>query len=309
MPASRRSVNSSMCRASATRRCSNVAPSLQPVQRSSVPRLPTLDFFGEPQSDSVVRRVGVSIGQNIYTPKNTSTPDPILDDRPYAGWSYVGFALQYIYTKDNEPIRLDSLQLDLGVVGPAAGGRFVQNNFHHLIGVDQSEGWDNQLHNRFAANFMFERRWRTGRFKIIEDPGLEVDFIPSVGGAVGNVEVYGSVGGYIRIGNDLRNDFGPPRPAPSLPGSETFTANDDFGWYLFAGFQGQVYAYNMLIDRHAFHGGPDLDRRIFTGDVSAGLAIIFRNLRLSYTHIVRAPEFKERNRIEQYGSISLAIRY
>src|SRR5215468_4618836 len=30
-------------------------------------------FFGEPQSDSVVRRVGVSIGQNIYTPDDTFT--------------------------------------------------------------------------------------------------------------------------------------------------------------------------------------------------------------------------------------------
>ncbi len=35
----------------------------------------------------------------------------------------------------DEPMRLDTLQLDLGVIGPAAGGEFVQNNFHKLIGV------------------------------------------------------------------------------------------------------------------------------------------------------------------------------
>src|SRR5262245_46787877 len=41
----------------------------------SLTTLPT--FFGEPPSDSVVRRVGVSVGQNIYTPEDTFTSQPI----------------------------------------------------------------------------------------------------------------------------------------------------------------------------------------------------------------------------------------
>ena len=34
---------------------------------------------------------------------------------------------------EDEPVRLDTLQLDVGLIGPAAGGEFVQNNFHRLI--------------------------------------------------------------------------------------------------------------------------------------------------------------------------------
>ena len=78
-------------------------------------------------------------------------------------------------------MRLDTLQLDLGVIGPAAGGEFVQNNFHRLIGVSPANGWANQLHNEPTIGLTFERRWRTGRAVLIENPKLEVDFIPRVG--------------------------------------------------------------------------------------------------------------------------------
>ncbi len=64
-------------------------------------------------------------------------------------------------TGRDEPTRLDTLQLDLGVIGPAAGGEFVQNNFHNLIGVDPAYGWGNQLHNEPTVGLTFERRWRT----------------------------------------------------------------------------------------------------------------------------------------------------
>ena len=133
-------------------------------------------FFGEPQSDSVVRRVGVSIGQNIYTPNDIFASQPIYNDRPYAAWLYASFALQYTYKRRDEktgqqdPVRLDTLQLDLGVIGPAAGGEFVQNNFHNIIGVARANGWANQLHNEPTIGIGFERRWRTARAVLIEDP-------------------------------------------------------------------------------------------------------------------------------------------
>ena len=283
------------------------APMSMPAWLTDITTVPT--FLGEAPTTGAVRRWGFSIGQNIYTPENTATSLPIPDDRAYAGWAYVGFTLQYIYTRDNETVRLDTLQLDLGFVGPKAGGRFVQNNFHSLIGVEKSHGWANQLDSQVTANLTFERRWRTGRRTLIEDPKLEVDFIPTMGVSLGNVATFGSVGGFVRIGQDLRDDFGPPRARPSMPGSETFTAADAFGWYIFFGIQGEAWAWNQFLDRHTFPGGPDVDSRHFVADFSAGAALLFRNLRLSYTHVVRTPEFKERSRVHQYGSISLAIRY
>ena len=103
-------------------------PSL-PDGIAALTTIPT--FFGEAPVASVTRRIGVSIGQNIYTPQDTNASQPIFNDRPYAAWLYASFALQQTYKRDDaktghdEPVRQDTLQLDLGVVGPAAGGEFV----------------------------------------------------------------------------------------------------------------------------------------------------------------------------------------
>ena len=117
-----------------------LSPAL-PELPEGLTRLVTIPtFFGEGPVTSVTRRVGISFGQNLYTPADTTTSAPIYNDRPYAAWLYASFALQSIYKRakpdtpgNEEPVRLDTLQLDLGVVGPAAGGEFVQNNFHRLI--------------------------------------------------------------------------------------------------------------------------------------------------------------------------------
>ena len=262
--------------------------------------LPT--FFGEPPSDSVVRRVGVSIGQNIYTPDDTFASQPIYNDRPYAAWLYASFVLQYTYKRrdeksgSQEPVRLDTLQVDLGLIGPAAGGEFVQNNFHNLIGVAQANGWSNQLHNEPTVGIGFERRWRTARAVVFEDPRLEVDFIPRVGAALGNVAIYADVGGTARIGKNLRDDFGPPRPRPALPGSEAFIGDGSFGWYLFAGIDGQAVGRNIFLDGNTDGNSLRVSHRPFVAEAQAGLAVTWGGVRVTYTQVLRSPDFYEQNR-------------
>ena len=39
------------------------------------------------------------------------------------------------------------------------------------------------------------------------------------------------------------------------------------------------------------------------------MAILWRGMRLSYTQVLRTPEFFERDRITQFGSINLTFRY
>ncbi|QQS10674.1 MAG: lipid A deacylase LpxR family protein [Rhodospirillales bacterium] len=283
------------------------APVAMPRWLASATTVPT--FLGERKADSVVRRWGVSIGQNLYTPADTGRRDLIANDRPYAGWAYIGFALQYAYVVDDQPVRLDTIQLDIGVVGPAAAGRFSQNNWHTLIGADKARGWRNQLRNEPTVNLTFERRWRVGRLDLSLPLGLESDVIPRIGVAVGNVATYAAIGGTIRIGNDLRNDFGPPRARPSMPGSETFGARDGFGWYVFAGVDGQAYARNIFLDGNTFRDSHNVDRRPFVLDVQAGVALLFRSARVSLTHVLRSPEFSEQRRWAQFGSVSVAFRY
>jgi len=274
--------------------------------------LPT--FFGEAPASSVTRRFGVSIGQNLYTPADTETSAPIPNDRPYAAWLYASFALQSTYkqvdpkTMKAVPARLDTLQLDLGVIGPAAGGEFVQNNFHRLIGVATANGWANQLHNEPTIGLTFERRWRTNHGVVFDDPKLEYDFVPRLGAAVGNVATYASAGGTLRIGKDLQNDFGPARARPALPGSEGFVG-EGFGWYFFIGAGGEAVARNIFLDGNTDGQSMRVSHRPFIAEAQAGIAIGFRGVRISYTQVLRTPEFFQRERWDQFGSFNIAFRY
>ena len=49
--------------------------------------------------------------------------------------------------------------------------------------------------------------------------------------------------------------------------------------------------------------------RPFVGEAQAGIAILFRGVRISYTQVLRSPEFFERDRWDQFGSINVSFRY
>ncbi len=292
-----------------------LSPALTEMQPGLVAATTVPTFFGEAPASSVIRRVAVSFGQNIYTPEDTYATQPIYNDRPYAAWLYGSFALQNTYkrpdrkTGTDEPVRLDTLQLDIGVIGPMAGGAFVQNNWHTLIGVAPTYGWANQLHNELTLGLAFERRWRTGRSILIEDPKLEVDFIPRLGAALGNVATYASVGGTGRIGKNLRDDFGPTRARPALPGSEAFIGDGSFGWYLFGGIDVQAVARNIFLDGNTDGQSLSVGHRPFVGEAQVGVAVLYGGVRFTYTQVLRTPEFYQQDRFTQFGAVNITFRY
>lgn len=58
-------------------------------------------------------KLGLFLGQNLYTPRDIKIGLPQPLDRPWAAWLYVGGVVQNI-----ERNRLQTVELDLGIVGP-----------------------------------------------------------------------------------------------------------------------------------------------------------------------------------------------
>ena len=96
--------------------------------------------------ERVYVRQGFQIGQSIFTPRDTAASRPDPDDRPYAGWLYVG-STWVVERRTAERVILDTFQVNVGIVGPAAFGDEVQNQFHRVIGDSPVNGWDFQLDN------------------------------------------------------------------------------------------------------------------------------------------------------------------
>lgn len=267
-------------------------------------------LFVRTGSAPIGRRVGIALGHSIFTPENTQSRPLVRDDRPYAGWAYVELSFHAVHADDQGgPARQDTLALQLGVAGPAAGGEPVQNNWHDVIGAERAKGWNNQLRNEPGANLVFERRWRTDALAEFKPLGLSLDVVPHYGMSIGNVLTAFGAGATLRIGHDLLSDFGPPRIRPSLPGSEGFRRGRGFGWYFFAGAEGRAVARNIFLDGNSFRDGPSVDRKVLVGDFQAGLAFVFENVRLTYTHVFRTKEFDGQPQGDRFGALSLSVRF
>lgn len=258
-------------------------------------------------------RFGLALGHNLYTPEDIKRPIPDPNDRPYAAWLYLSFALLGYDDGEEEGAPLGDvetmqrLSLDVGIVGPAALGEQTQNTVHRIIGSPKARGWGSQLRNEPGVVLNYERGWRE---VFIDDVDLGIgkfdfDVMPHWGAALGNVMTYGSAGSTIRFGQGIKRDFGPPRIRPSLPGSSHF-ARGDFSWYLFAGAEGRLVARNMFLDGNTFRDSPSVTKHPLVGDFEAGLAINFGTVRLSYTHVVRSPGGPDL-KWERFGAVALSF--
>lgn len=261
-------------------------------------------------------RYGISLGHNIYTPENTFARTRVTTDRPYAGWLYLGFSLLNYDGPDgstDDGTRLSgdlgmmqSLVLDLGMVGPLAQGERMQNDWHTLFGFPNANGWDHQLGNEPGVNLTYQRLWRLS-FAEHLDTALEFDVMPRLGGALGNVATYGAAGATFRVGTGLDRDFGPPRIRPLLTGSGYFAGGGGLDGYAFIGVEGRAVIRDIFLDGNSFGGGHSLEKHHFVGDIQGGVVLTWGNFRLSYTRVYVSPQARG-SESHQFGAVSLSWR-
>jgi len=74
---------------------------------------------------------GIHLANNLYTGSDIElTIDQIPDDdRPYAGWTYVGVAKERVYT-DESIVRWE---FDIGCIGPCSGSEEIQTWWHESV--------------------------------------------------------------------------------------------------------------------------------------------------------------------------------
>lgn len=233
---------------------------------------------------------GVFLGQNMYTPKRISVAAPQPFDRPWAAWSYLGVVAQR-ETGD----RLDSAEVDIGFVGPAAGGQWVQTEWHKLIGSPKPEGWGNQIRNEPAlvGTYMHKRRFDNTNTSFLP---RSIEVVPHVGASLGTVMTLARAGGIVRFGHNMHG-FGPDTIEPggamlqntrqAGPGAN----RGRFEWYAFVGVDHRLVAHNIFLDGTVTRHSPSVDRRAHVYDVSHGFSVRYGWARISVSRVKRSEEF------------------
>ncbi|MEN1729265.1 MAG: lipid A deacylase LpxR family protein, partial [Pseudomonadota bacterium] len=204
----------------------------------------------------------LSISHNIFTPADIEEPGLPPDDRLYAGWLNVEFKTGTVQARGADRIRVG-----LGIAGPAAGGKQIQKAVHRLIGAPRPVGWSEQLENEPTFLLGYDR---LRRINPLETPtGRRFDASYFGGMTLGNAYTHASIGGFLRWGQGLRNDYGPPRITPAVSGSAFFKPGGRT-WYLFLGTEGRAIGRDLFIEGNTFGGRDGVDAERLVGELFAG---------------------------------------
>lgn len=247
-------------------------------------------------------RHGYAFGQSMFTPSDIKVANPPLSERPYAGWLYGSIGLGVVSGR-----QLDVLYMSIGMVGPASLAEQSQKFVHKVIGADQPQGWDTQLHNEPGIVLTSQRSWHS--LTASPSASTRLDLTPHIGAALGNVFTYASTGLTLRFGKRLPDDFGPPRIQPGSPGGADFSPVSDFGWYLFAGIEGRLVARNIFLDGNTFRDSRSVDKIPLVGDLQYGVVLDWPSIRLSYTHVLRSREYRTQSGRDDFGALSLSVKF
>lgn len=256
-------------------------------------------------------KLGLSLGQNIYTPVDTQTPFYQPNDRPYAAWLYAGVAFQ-VYAPPRELEsgrgtwgRLDAVEVTFGLVGPGALGRQVQNNYHHLIDVPTANGWKNQIHNEPGINLVFDRTYRIATNGA--RTGLGADFLPHMGVSLGNIFTYASIGAQARVGWRLPADFG--TNLIRATGDSNSQRRPPWSIFSFVAIDARAVAHDVTLEGNTFRSSPGVDAKTFLHDVVGGLAFGTYRWQLTYAQARRSKEFVGQTKSAVFGSLSITFFY
>ncbi len=253
----------------------------------------------------------IMLGQNIYTPEDIKIHEAITNDRPYAGWLYMGAVYQRRGNLSTNLAVMENFEINLGVVGPYSLAGASQIAVHHfLFGTNNTPGgWRHQLDNEPGLELKYARIWR---WSLSPDTAPYFDILPRVGGELGNVQIFATAGASFRFGYNLPQDFGVQiidSPASANGGLTRHT--QPFFAYLFGGLDGRAVAHDITLDGNSFNNsGPSVTRNPWVADIDWGFALqVCTHIEFSYEHIIRTEEFKGQDRNDVLGSLTLKAKY
>jgi len=247
--------------------------------------------------DGVALRDGFAVSHTLYTSRDITLETPPADDHPYAAH----LSVQWFATAAENNAE-NTILVDVGLIGPSAGGEFVQESWHQLIDGEEPNGWDFQLKDELVFALAGQR---VARHRGPVLAGLETDAVTHAGLTLGTLRTSISAGGAVRAGFGLEQAFAPPRLRPAIGPSSLYRAREGVAAYVFAGVGAYAIARDVFLDGNTFEDSRSVDKRFVVADLQAGAEIHVGRYRAAFTYVVRTEQFKGQEGAQNFGAISL----
>jgi len=259
-------------------------------------------FSDNNQTDSYFT---VAATNQIFTPTATDQVELIMNDRPYAGWSYLEFGMHRSSMKS-----LHSLNLKIGFVGETSKSKEIQNGFHEIIGNDKVEGWDNQLNNELGLNLKYTYKWL---YDFIIKDSFESSIVPFASGEFGNVAINATAGTSARFGWNIPRDFGvssidigadpgiPICGQCELPTTWSFSFNFTLA--------GSVVARDIFLDGNTFSDSHSVEKENLVYYSGMGFTFRYKKFIFDFIEIYNSKKFKLEKSGHGVGTLVCSWRF
>jgi hypothetical protein len=253
------------------------------------------------------RFISAFLGQNIYTPNDIERSDLIAWDRPYAGFAYVGLGFHRM-TRSS----MDTVELDVGIVGPHSFAGDAQKFVHRLFGFTLPNGWAHQLKDEPVLGVAYDHKWKAWQGTGLR--GFGSDLILHGGGELSNAMTRVNTGLELRIGWNIPNDFGIPRVLAGSDGSSLaknkagrLSNRNRFGFQAFFAVDGHGVLRDIFLDGNSFRKSHRVEKNPFVADITLGLAFETKRFRFSYGYVYQTRQFKTQTKNPVFGSFEIAV--
>jgi len=253
--------------------------------------------------------LGFEFGQKIFNPQSGSianlqgVDDPKLIDRPFAAYLYIGSTLNFLYSNESNL----KLSAQIGIVGPEAFGKQVQDFVHDNFGFYHPSGWEYQIDNNAELNLSAEYNKLLTRASWID-----VSFTSYAN--LGNGFTGAGVGPLVRIGNFNQLFNSVSTQSSAIKKSKTASLHEH---ELFLYYKPQInyVAYDATIQGGLFTSrSPNsqeitLDKEPFVLSNQVGVAFSTSRFVFDIAAIFHTVDVKEMVQSHQWGSVTGLYRF
>lgn len=252
---------------------------------------------------------GVALTQLMYTPTDPELAAPAAGDRPYAGWSGLGFSL---HTKDESA--LNSIELTFGILGPHSYAEETQDFIHSIRDFEKFQGWDSQIPDEPTVNIYYTQRRRLRVLESGDVNQFSIDGNWEWGGGLGNFRTDAKLGFLFRVGWNLPYDFSDPRLSETANSQRLFTGDrvegGDWSVYFIGGARANAVLHDATLDGPVFRDfDTGVDKEWLIGEVYAGFGVRYQSVEMSYVHTFRTEEYETQDGGAEFGSIAIRYRF
>ncbi len=242
-----------------------------------------------------------ALTNQIFTPTDTQTVELIVDDRPYAGWTYLEAGIHKSSSK-----HLVSFLIKIGVIGEASFSEELQNSIHKVIGNRTVKGWHNQLNNEVGINAKVTHKL------LFETKSLDrfgISFVPFVSGEFGNIAINTTVGASWRFGYNIPKDFGVSSidigADPGIPiyGEHRYSKNNPISFSFNVLAAGSAVARDAFLDGNMFSSSHSVDKKSLVGYVGFGFTFRYDRFLFDFIEVHNSKKFKKERRGHGVGTM------